>query len=260
MALDLPLKNTLVFITGASSGIGEATAIKLAALGANLIITARRIKQLTKLAESIQNTYQTEVLCRQMDVQSLDQVKTVCNNLPDAWQDIDILVNNAGLARATDPIQTGCIDNWEVMIDTNIKGLLYVTRMILPGMIARNKGHIVNIGSIAGQDCYPQGNIYSATKHAVRALTKSLRLDLLGTPLRVSEIAPGAVETEFSTVRWQDTARAQAFYADFTPLTATDIAETIAFCVTRPAHVNIAEMTVFPTDQAACSVINRQKI
>ena len=254
----ISLQNKIVLITGASSGIGEACAKLLAANGAQLILTARRGERLIKLAEELKETYGTVCLIRQLDVRDKSAVQSFVYSLPAEWQPIDVLINNAGLALATDPLQTGDIENWDIMIDTNVKGLLYVSRNILPGMIERGRGHVVNIGSIAGQDSYQNGNVYSATKHAVRALTKSMRLDLSGTPIRVTEIAPGAVETEFSVVRWSDQEKANAFYKDFTPLLAADIADAVHYCLTRPLHVDIAEMTIMPTDQAACSFISRK--
>jgi len=247
------LKNKTVLITGASSGIGEACARRLALDGARLILTARRLDCLEKLAAELQ----TPCLLRQLNVSDKDAVAAVLDGLPDDWNAIDILINNAGLALTTDPLQSGDEANWDTMIDTNIKGLLYVSRKVLPGMLERNAGHVVNLGSIAGQDCYPNGNVYAATKHAVRAISKSMRMDLAGSNIRVTEIAPGAVETEFSKVRWNDEARADAFYQDFDPLLANDIADAIHYCVTRPAHVDIADMTIMPTAQAACTMISR---
>src|SRR3990167_6865073 len=185
------LKDKIVLITGASSGIGEACAEILAAEGARLILTARRIDRLEQLAKKLVEKYQCACAPYFLDVRDNASVSAFFNGLPSQWKSIDVLINNAGLALSTDPIQQGIVENWDIMIDTNIKGLLYISREVLPGMIARNSGHIVNLGSVAGQDCYPNGNVYSATKHAVRAITKSMRLDLAGTPIRVSEIAPG---------------------------------------------------------------------
>ncbi|MDP1603835.1 MAG: SDR family NAD(P)-dependent oxidoreductase [Legionella sp.] len=255
----LNLQNKIILITGASSGIGEACAKIFAASGARLILTARRADRLAELAQQLKDNHHTDCLTLELDVRSHCAVEKLINSLPSNWQAIDILINNAGLALSTNPLQKGNIDEWDTMIDTNLKGLLYVSRSVLPGMILRKRGHVVNIGSVAGQDCYLNGNVYSATKHAVRALTKSMRLDLSGEPVRVTEIAPGAVNTEFSTVRWSDKKRADAFYEDFNPLLARDIADAVHYCVTRPLHVDIAEMTIMPTDQAACSVINRKK-
>lgn len=246
------LQNKNILITGASSGIGHACAHLLAAKGARLILGARRIDRLQSFKDAAH-------FIHFLDVREQDSVKAFFAAIPPEWQSIDVLINNAGLALSTDPIQSGNIDQWETMIDTNLKGLLYMTRQVLPGMIERNAGHIVNIGSVAGQFCYANGNVYSATKHAVRALSQSLRLDLGGTSIRVSEIAPAAVQTEFSVVRWNDQQKADAFYEDFEPLTAEDIADAIVYCLTRPAHVNISEMTLYPTAQSACSVIHRKK-
>lgn len=251
------LKDKIVFITGASSGMGKACALQFAALGARVILTARRLDKITELANEIKQQFRIEALPIQLDIQDKNRVKTVVEQLPNDWKNIDILVNNAGCALATDTIQEGNTDNWDIMINTNFKGLLYVTREILPGMIARNKGHIINIGSSAGHEHYPRGNVYSATKHAVNAISHSLRLDLLGTGIRVSEVDPGAVETEFSIVRWQDEKRAKEFYADFTPLTPDDIAESVIFCATRKPYVNIAQMIVYPIDQASVNHLYR---
>lgn len=252
------LTGKTVFITGASSGIGQACAEQFSVLGARIIIAARRVERLIALAETLKKTYNTDVFTLELDVRDNQAIQHALETLPKAWKTIDILLNNAGLALTMDPIQSADPKNWDTMIDTNIKGLLYVTRAILPGMIARNAGHIINIGSIAGHDYYPGGNVYCATKHAVKAITRCLRIDLMGKPIRVSEIDPGAVNTEFSTVRWQDKARADAFYEDFTPLTGEDIARSVVFCAIQPAHVNIAEIMVYPTDQAAPSLIARK--
>ncbi|MGQ3891218.1 SDR family NAD(P)-dependent oxidoreductase [Legionella sp. CNM-4043-24] len=251
------LKNKIILITGASSGIGEACAKRLAADGARLILTARRLDRLNELADALKKSHGTDCLTRLLDVSDREAVAHTIDGLPADWNAIDALINNAGLALSTDPLQQGRPEQWDTMIDTNLKGLLYVSRQVLPGMLERHSGHVVNIGSVAGQDCYPNGNVYSATKHAVRAITKSMRMDLAGKNIRVTEIAPGAVETEFSKVRWSDEERANAFYQDFNPLLAEDIADAVHYCLTRPPHVDIAEMTIFPTDQAACSMINR---
>lgn len=253
----LNLKNKIVLITGASSGIGQACANLFAAHGAKLILAARRLERIEKIAKELNRLHATPSLPLHLDVSNHAEVESVLSTLPSEWQEIAILINNAGLALATDPIQTGSFANWDRMIDTNVKGLLYVSRTILPGMLQRESGHIINIGSIAGQDCYPNGNVYSATKHAVRALTKSMRMDLMGTSIRVTEIAPGAVDTEFSEVRWKDKKKADAFYQDFNPLLAEDIADAAWYCATRPAHVDIAELTIMPTAQASISQIAR---
>ncbi|MBA2650787.1 MAG: SDR family oxidoreductase [Tatlockia sp.] len=253
------LKDKIILITGASSGIGQACSRLFAKAGAKLILCARRKERLDNLAKELQEAHGTESLALLLDVQDKIEVQNRINNLPEPWQAIDMLVNNAGLALSSDPIQHGSLANWDTMIDTNIKGLLYITRTILPGMLARQRGHIINIGSIAGHECYPNGNVYCATKFAVRALTKSMRLDLNGTPIRVSEIAPGAVETEFSEVRWQNKEKAKSFYEDFDPLLAEDIADAAHYCLTRPQHVDIAEMLIMPTAQAAASQIHRSR-
>ncbi len=253
----LSLLDKIVLITGASSGIGQACARLFAKNGARLILCARRQERIEHLAKDLEALHNTQCLPIALDVRNKSAVESALGSLPSAWQSVGLLINNAGLALASDPIQQGSFANWETMIDTNVKGLLYVTRTILPGMLTREEGHIINIGSIAGQECYPNGNVYCATKHAVRALTKSMRMDLLGTSIRVTEIAPGAVETEFSEVRWNDREKAKAFYQDFNPLYAEDIADAALYCATRPLHVDIAEMTIMPTAQAAASCIYR---
>jgi 3-hydroxy acid dehydrogenase/malonic semialdehyde reductase len=253
------LKGKVVFITGASSGIGHACAKQFAGLGAKLIITARREDRLKDLARELKETYNTELLLQTLDVTDKKQVEHCITNLDADWSEIAVLVNNAGLGLDTLPLQEGIPDHWDTMIDTNIKGLLYVTHEVIQGMVTRNSGHIINISSIAGHEHYPNGNVYCATKHAVRSLSKNLRLDLLGTALRVSDVAPGAVETEFSIVRWKDKEKAEKFYQDFTPLVAADIADAVVYCATRAQHVNIAEIVVYPTDQASANHIARKE-
>lgn len=255
----ISLKNKIVLITGASSGIGEACARLFASVHARVILAARRQERLENLAKELYDLHGVPCLSLTLDVRDKEQVETVLTTLPPDWQEIEILINNAGLALSTDPLQQGSLNNWDTMIDTNVKGLLYVSRFVLPTMLSRGYGHVINIGSIAGQECYPNGNVYCATKHAVRAITKSMRLDLMGTPIRVTEIAPGATETEFSEVRWADKEKARAFYKDFTPLYAEDIAEAVLYCVTRPSHVNIAELTLMSTAQASANFIHRKK-
>ncbi|MDX2163895.1 MAG: SDR family oxidoreductase [Gammaproteobacteria bacterium] len=253
------LHNKIVFITGASSGIGKACAEQFAAEGAKLILTARRVERLEQLSAELTAKHNTAVLCIALDVQDQKNVASTIEKLPADWKNIDILINNAGKALSTNKIQDGELDDWEDMIDTNIKGLLYVSRAILPGMVTRNAGHVFNISSTAGHHNYPNGNVYCATKHAVRSLSESMRLDLNGTKIRVTDIAPGMVHTEFSEVRWKgDKARADDFYKNMTPLTAHDVADSIVFCATRPAHVNIAELVIYPTDQASPTVVNRK--
>jgi 3-hydroxy acid dehydrogenase/malonic semialdehyde reductase len=249
MALDI--SNKIVLITGASSGIGKSSAFYFAQAGCKLILTARRIARLKEIAQDITNKYNVEVLALELDVQNRNQVQSLLDGLDSNWCDIDILVNNAGLAAGTDKIQDGNVDGWDTVIDTNIKGLLYVTKAILPNMVKRNSGHIINISSIAGHEYYPGGNIYSATKHAVKAINKSLRIDLLGSAIRVSEVAPGLVHTEFSEVRWHDRDRAEKFYAGLVPLQADDVADAVVYCATRPLHVDVETIVIMPTVQAS---------
>lgn len=251
------LKNKIVFITGASSGIGKSCAEQFAAFGARLIISARRTDRIKKLAAELIQKNQVDVLPIELDVRNKKMVQDTIDQLPDHWKNIDILINNAGLALSTDKIQEGNPENWDTMIDTNVKGLLYVTRAILPGMIARDQGHIINIGSIAGEECYPGGNVYSATKYAVKAITKSLKIDLLGTPIRTSEISPGAVETEFSEVRWHDKERAKDFYTQVKALMPDDVADAAIYCATRRPEVNIHEIRLLPICQASVNHIDK---
>lgn len=252
------IADQFAFITGASSGIGRASAELFASIGVNLIITARRIERLNTLAKELSSTYGVKVLPLQLDVQNNTEVQAAFKHLEEENIEIDILVNNAGLALSSDKFQDANLDNWDKMIDTNIKGLLFVTKAALATMVKRNRGHIINIGSTAGHGCYIGGSVYSATKHAVRAISKSLRLDLMGKAIRVSEVDPGAVETEFSEVRWNDKERAKNFYKDFTPLIAEDIADAVVYCATRPPHVNVAELVVFPQAQASLNDLYRE--
>jgi 3-hydroxy acid dehydrogenase/malonic semialdehyde reductase len=251
------LKNKLICITGASSGIGAACAQLFAQHGARLLLIARRKERLQTFAQSLQQQG-ADVHLLTLDVRSAEDVNRELTQLPTSWQNIEILINNAGLGLGIDKIQQGNVEDWDVMIDTNIKGLLYVTRAIIPGMINRKNGHIVNMGSIAGHEVYSGGAVYCATKHAVTAITKGLRQDLLGTGIRVSTVDPGMVETEFSQVRFKgDETRAAAAYAGMTPLTAEDIADAIYYCISRPKHVDIAEIIIFPTDQASAQRVHR---
>ncbi len=247
-----PIANQTVLITGASSGIGAACARQLAAAGARLILTARRQAPLQALATDLQQQHSTEILTVVLDVRQSGAVGEAIAGLPEAWQAIDILINNAGLSRGLDKQYEAPLDDWEAMIDTNIKGLLYVTRAVVPGMVVRGRGHVVNVGSIAGRQTYPGGSVYCATKAAVRSLSEGLKLDLLGTAVRVTNIDPGLVETEFSVVRFGgDRDRAQGVYQGMTPLTGDDVADVIVFAVTRPAHVNISDVMLLPTDQSS---------
>ena len=246
------LKSRIVMMTGASAGIGEACAHAFAREGARLILAARRRERLEGLAATLATAHGTETHLLELDVREREQVDAAVAGLPAAWAEIDVLVNNAGLSRGLDKVQEGKFLDWEEMIDTNVKGLLWVSRAVMPGMVARDRGHVINIGSVAGRQVYPGGNVYCATKHAVRALTQGMRIDLLGTLVKASSVDPGLVETEFSEVRFRgDTARAGQTYRNFPPLTAVDIAEAVLFCATRPPHVNIQDMLIMPQDQAA---------
>lgn len=254
------LKKATVFITGASSGIGKATAEKFAALGANLLLCARREDRLKELSNRLSEKYSVKIHSFRLDVRNRAAVERAVDALPDEWKTIDILVNNAGLSRGLDPIQSGSADDWDEMIDTNVKGLLYVTRAVLPGMVARNAGHIINIGSTAGRWVYPKGNVYNATKFAVRALNEGIKMDLLGTPIRVTTVDPGLVETEFSIVRFHgDAEKASGVYKGMTPLVPADIADTIVWAATRPAHVNVSEIVLMPTDQSSPTLVHRKQ-
>ncbi len=252
--------NRTALITGATSGIGEATAILLAKNSYNLILTGRREEKLKAVKEKITNETGVEIILLNFDIRSLAETKAAINDLPDRWKNIDVLINNAGLAVGFNTVQDGDIDDWERMIDTNVKGLLYITRLVSPLMIKRQKGHIVNISSIAGKETYPFGNVYCATKHAVQSLTKGMRIDMLKHGIKVSSVSPGAVNTEFSLVRFKgDKEKATQVYNGFTPLFAEDIAETILFVLSRPAHVNIDDILVMPTDQAFSRDFNRKE-
>jgi len=254
------LKNKIAFITGASSGIGKACAEEFAKEGASLILSARRNEQLHEFSESLKKQYKVKVHILKLDVRNLDEVKKSISSLSDEWQNIDILVNNAGLARGLDKIYEGKIADWEEMIDTNIKGLLYVTRQILPKMVERLEGHIVNIGSTAGHEVYPNGNVYCATKFAVNALTQAIRVDTVDKNIRVTTVDPGMVLTEFSNIRFSgDAERAKKVYEGIKPLSADDIASTVLFCITRPSHVNISEVILTPTQQASVAYLHRKK-
>jgi NADP-dependent 3-hydroxy acid dehydrogenase YdfG len=244
--------NKIAMITGASSGIGEATARKLAQLKYNLILTGRRRERLEELKTELEEAHRCRVVVLVFDIRDQHQTTKAIELLPAEWHAIDILVNNAGLAAGANPIQEGSWQDWEQMIDTNVKGLLYLSKKIIPFMIARKQGHIVNLSSIAGKEVYANGNVYCATKHAVEAITKGMRIDLLPHGIKVSSVSPGMVETEFSVVRYHgDQNQADKVYAGLTPLYAEDIADSIEFIITRPAHVNINDMVVMPTAQAS---------
>ena len=238
-------------ITGATSGIGEATARRLGALGYRLIITGRRSHRLEQVKRSIEAEYAVEILALSFDVRERDAVERTLGSLSEEWTNIDVLVNNAGLAAGLEHIDEGDPDDWDRMIDTNVKGLLYVTRQVAPLMVARHTGHIINIGSIAGRETYENGAVYCASKHAVNALSQGMRIDLLKHGIKVSQMRPGMVNTEFSTVRFHgDRERADAVYTGVTPLTGDDIARVIEWLVSLPPHMNINDIEVMPSRQA----------
>ncbi len=254
----ISIQNQIVLITGASSGIGAACARVFAGAGAKLILAARRLERLQQLVETLHGT-SGQIHLLQLDVRDRFAVESAISTLPPSWSNIDILINNAGLSRGLDKLPEGNIQDWEEMIDTNIKGLLYLTRYVTPGMISRDRGHVVNLGSIAGHQTYPGGNVYCGTKAAVQAISEGLKQDLLGTPVRVTSVEPGMVETEFSEVRFHgDRERGKKVYQGVTPLTPDDVADVIFFCVTRPPHVNINEVVLMPVDQASTTLVNRR--
>ncbi|KPQ36502.1 MAG: NADP-dependent 3-hydroxy acid dehydrogenase YdfG [Phormidesmis priestleyi Ana] len=254
------LTDKIVLITGASSGIGEACAHYFAEAGARLILCARREGKLQALADDLQQKYSVKTFLLPLDIQQSDAINTAIANLPESWQAINILINNAGLSRGLDKQYIAPLQDWEEMIDTNVKGLLYMTRAIVPGMVERNSGHVINIGSVAARYTYPGGSVYCATKAAVKVLTEGLKIDLLGTPIRVTNIEPGMVETEFSDVRFRgDTDRAKSVYSGITALTADDIADSILYAATRPLHVNISEIYLLATDQSTGTLIHRRE-
>lgn len=253
------LEGKIVFITGASSGIGKACAEAFAEQGANLIISARRSNIIEKIEEEIKSKYHVKVYAFKLDVKNQQEVEWAVNSLPDEWRNIDILINNAGLAKGLNRIYEDDISNWEEMIDTNVKGLLYVTRAIVPGMVERESGHVINIGSTAGHEAYPKGHVYCATKHAVNAITKSLRIDVIDKNIRVSTVDPGAVETNFSNTRFLgDMEKAKSMYKGIIPLVAEDVADAVLFCATRPPHANIAEIIMMPSQQASALIFHRK--
>ncbi len=246
----------IVLITGATSGIGEATARLLAVNQFKLILCGRRKDRLHKLADELK--LQTEVITLSFEVRSQKAVAASIDSLPTEWKKIDVLINNAGNAHGLDPIQTGSVDDWDAMMDINVKGLLYVTKAVLPVMVKRNSGHIINLGSIAGKEIYANGNVYCASKFAVDALTKGMRIDLNTHSIKVTAIHPGLVETEFSLVRFKgDEQRAASVYKGFDPLQGQDIADLILFALTRPPHVVVADLVVLPTAQASATVVKK---
>jgi len=252
-----------VFISGASSGIGEACARAFAESGKDLILVARRKDRLEKLASELKKTHGVSISVFQLDVRSRKVVEAFCETHAKELAAVRVLINNAGLAAGLAPIQSGDVDDWDQMMDTNVKGLLYVTKGMLPHLIAQAKAgglgsaHIINIGSVAGHWVYPNGNVYCASKYAVKALNEGMRVDLHGTGVRVTEIAPGMVETEFSEVRLKDKTKAKAVYTGMQPLSGKDIAEAVRWCVERPAHVNVQQLVVFPTAQSSVGLVQR---
>ena len=249
--------NKTAFVTGATSGIGMATSKLLARNGYRIIATGRRKERLEALKTSIQE--HTEILCLNFDVSKFDEVHTAIESLPESWHKIDLLINNAGNAHGLSSIQEGSLEDWEAMIDINVKGLLYVSKLIIPGMIERSGGHIINIGSIAGKEVYPNGNVYCASKYAVDAISQGMRIDLNKHGIKVSQVAPGLVETEFSLVRFKgDTERASGVYEGYQALQAEDLAELILFMASRPKHVNLADVLILPTDQATATIIHKK--
>lgn len=254
------LKNKIVLITGASSGIGAATAQAFAAEGARLLLCARRLDKLKENEAALRREGAADIFSFELDVRDRDEVEGTINTLPNQWREIDILVNNAGLARGLGKFWEEDIQNWEEMVDTNTKGLLYVTRTVVPGMVERGRGHVINLGSTAGHGAYPGGSVYCATKSAERAITDGLRIDLIGKNVRVTSIDPGMVETDFSNTRFHgDTDKAAKVYQGLVPLQPEDIAETIVWTATRPAHVQIQTVLLTCVDQANSFVVNRAK-
>jgi NADP-dependent 3-hydroxy acid dehydrogenase YdfG len=249
----------IVFITGSTGGIGEACAYKFAAQGFSLLLNGRDLRKLESLRQDLVEKHKVAVHLLPFDVRDREIARKAIDELPEQWQPIDLLINNAGLVLGVDKEFEANPEDWDIVIDTNIKGLLAVTRWVVPGMIARGKGHIINIGSIAGDAAYAGGSVYCATKSAVKALSDGLRIDLVDTPLRVTNIKPGMVETHFSITRFRgDTAKADAVYAGLQPLTGEDIAETVYFAATAPPHVQIAEVLLMPTNQATATVVHRR--
>ncbi|MFC3199437.1 SDR family NAD(P)-dependent oxidoreductase [Parapedobacter deserti] len=254
------MSKKIAFITGASAGIGEACASRFAHEGYDLLLAARRINRLETLSERLTQEYGTKTHLLALDVRNADEVFSAFSNLPNEWKQVDVLVNNAGLSQGLDPIDGGDTGDWDRMIDTNIKGLLYITRAVVPSMVARRSGHIINIGSIAGKEVYPNGNVYCATKHAVDALTKGMRIDLLDKHIKVTAVHPGMVETEFSEIRFKgDRERATAVYKNIEPLVAADVADAVWFAASRPKHVNINDMIIMPTVQANATTVVKEE-
>lgn len=253
------MKQKTALITGATSGIGYETALLLAQNNYRLIITGRRSDRLASVKNELETLSGEMVMALTFDVRSKEETEKTLNSLPAEWKKIDVLINNAGLAAGLAPINAADVDDWETMIDTNVKGLLYVSRTVTPWMVERKSGHIINISSVAGKESYPNGSVYCGTKHAVQAISKAMRIELLPAGIKVTTIAPGAVETEFSLVRFKgDAEKAANVYKGFTPLSGKDIAETIFFVLNRPAHVNIDDLLIMPTAQASARDFYRE--
>lgn len=248
-----------ILVTGASSGFGMATSIRFANKGWQVIAWARRMERMNAWKSTLPEAVQGQVILQEVDVRDARRVSNALASLPEGLQAIDVLINNAGLAVGKDPIHEASMDDWERMIDTNLKGLLYVTRAVSPGMVARNSGHIINIGSIAGKESYPEGNVYNATKYGVDGLTRSMRMDLVHHGIRVSQVCPGMVDTEFSQVRFQgNQQKAQEVYQNMQPLTSEDIADVLDYMISAPRHVNIADVLILPTAQASATIVHRK--
>jgi 3-hydroxy acid dehydrogenase / malonic semialdehyde reductase len=253
----MKMTKEIVLVTGATSGIGEATAVLLAGQGYRLILTGRRNDRLDELKTRLEPKTPVYTLC--FDIRVKQEVFNAIDSLPEEWRAIHILINNAGLAAGMDHFHEGDLDDWEQMIDTNFKGLLYISRKVIPGMTSRGAGHIVNVGSIAGREMYERGNVYSASKHAVEALSRGMRIDLLKHGIKVSTISPGLVETEFSLVRFKgDGSRAKEPYRGMTPLSGKDVAEAILFMITRPPHVSVHDLLLMPAAQAQALIVHRK--
>ncbi|NQU34342.1 MAG: SDR family oxidoreductase [Bacteroidetes bacterium] len=251
--------NKITLITGATSGIGRSCATIFAKNGHDIIITGRRIDRLEEVSKELKSKYGINVLPLAFDIRNNNDVKNAISSLPDEWNKIEILINNAGLAVGLNTIHEGEIDDWERMIDTNVKGLLYISRAVLPLFVKNKKGHVINIGSIAGKEVYPFGNVYCATKHAVDAITKAMRTELVKDGVKVTQIAPGAIETEFSIVRFKgDKEKADGIYKGFKPLKPEDIADIVYYTTTLPSHVNINDLIVMPTAQASSTVFDKK--
>lgn len=249
----------IALITGATSGIGKATAERLAENGFDIIITGRRKEKLQELEDVLKKEYNADVLSLEFDVRNYAEVEKYLGSLPERWKRVDVLVNNAGLAVGLNSIQEGVVDDWERMIDTNVKGLLYVTRIISPGMVERRSGHIINIGSIASREVYANGGVYCATKHAVKALSQGMRLDMVDYGVKVTLVCPGAVETEFSIVRFKgDQTRADKVYDGFVPLVAEDVADAIYYAVSAPDHVDVQDVLLMAKSQASATVFHKE--